>query len=235
MRRKSKKILLKLILALILTSPFFFFYLLLKSPAFLVKNIVVTTDYDITVNREIGKVLENVRGQNIFFVNEKDLGEKVKSADIKIREVDVEKQFLGKILVGIKSRQALAVVPVGVSFFLVDKEGLIFSEERETSGLPIINLSLQNIGVGSRIDEKKGGKAVLLILDSLKGKEEVISISVIEEEIQMWLQETLVLFPAEGEVDTKVNALQMVLSRFKIEGKRPTKIDLRFEKPIVTF
>ncbi|MBI4999731.1 FtsQ-type POTRA domain-containing protein [Candidatus Gottesmanbacteria bacterium] len=235
MKRKNKRILLKIFLILILISLPALFNFVLKSPMFLVRNIIITTDYDISANQELVKILERTKDQNIFLVNEKELAEKIKSTDIKIKEVRVQKRFPGKILVEIESRQALAAIPSGEKFFLVDKEGLVFAEEKEARSLPILNLGLQNIGVGSRIDERNG-KTALIILDSLKGKEEIVSITVISEEIQMQFREgSLVLFPVSDEINAKINALQMILKRLRIEGRKPSKIDLRFEKPVVSF
>lgn len=45
---------------------------------------------------------------------------------------------------------------------------------------------------------------------------------------------TTVVFKTE-EIVKQVSSLQLVLSRFKIEGRIPQKIDLRFEKPVVVF
>lgn len=234
MKRRGKKILFKIFFPLFLISLLALIYFGLKLEPFLVKNIVVTADYDPAQNKELVKILENYRGQNIFLVNEKELVERLKSKDIKIKEVKVLREFPGKILVNIEKRQALAAISSGNNFFLVDKEGLVFGEEQQVSGIPILNLGLQNIGIGSRIDGEKS--SVLLILDSLKGKEEVQSVTVMEGEIQMRLRgETLVLFSATSEVNTKINALQMILTRFRIEGRKPSKIDLKFEKPVVTF
>lgn len=234
MKRKSKRIIFKIFFPLIFTSLFIGFYLFLRSEPLLIKNIIVTTDYDIAANSELVKILENTRNQNIFWLNDKTISEQIKATDLKIKEVLVQKKFPGKILVEIKSRQALAAVAVADKFFLIDKEGLVFDEKKEVAGLPILELGLQNIGLGSRIDENK--KNILVILEALKGKEEVVSILTTEEETQMQLGGgTLILFPPTNEINAKLNALQTILDRFRIEGKRPAKIDLRFEKPVVSF
>lgn len=45
----------------------------------------------------------------------------------------------------------------------------------------------------------------------------------------------LVLFSKEKEYSNQVASLQFILSRSKIEGKIPQKIDLRFDKPVLTY
>lgn len=64
----------------------------------------------------------------------------------------------------------------------------------------------------------------------------VISLSINgEREILASLSgDTQVIFKSEG-IAQQVSSLQIMLSRFKIEGRIPKKIDLRFEKPIVVF
>lgn len=69
-----------------------------------------------------------------------------------------------------------------------------------------------------------------------KAKLELVSLSVSgEKEIEASLSGgTKVLFKTE-EISQQVSSLQVLLSRFKIEGRRPKIIDLRFEKPIIVF
>lgn len=44
-----------------------------------------------------------------------------------------------------------------------------------------------------------------------------------------------VIFSLEKDIDEQINSLQMILKRFKIEGRQFEKIDLRFEKPVITY
>lgn len=46
---------------------------------------------------------------------------------------------------------------------------------------------------------------------------------------------TKIIFSAEKGISEQMASLQFLWERFKIEGKRPQKVDLRFEKPVVTF
>lgn len=64
----------------------------------------------------------------------------------------------------------------------------------------------------------------------------LISLSIVEnEDIMASLSgEIKVIFKNEN-IEQQVSSLQLMLSRFKIEGRIPKKIDLRFEKPIVVF
>jgi len=233
MRLRRKKFLFSFLLLAIFAVSLFLIY---KTNPLAVRNIIVTTDYDVNQNLKLEQILNKTRGQNIFIVDEQKLALQIKKTDIKIKEVKIEKQLLGKLLINISRRNPIAVVAFGKNYLLIDQDGLFFDMSSQAGNLPIasFNLSLQNFKVGSTID--KENKKALDILVSLGGKEEVKSISVGQEDIQLELiSGTIILFPKLADINAKVTALQVILSRFRIEGKRPVKIDLRFEKPVVMF
>lgn len=64
----------------------------------------------------------------------------------------------------------------------------------------------------------------------------VSSIDWEEKQILVNLSDNLiVLFLNNDKLESQVTSLQFIISRSKIEGKRPVKVDLRFDKPIITF
>lgn len=44
-----------------------------------------------------------------------------------------------------------------------------------------------------------------------------------------------IIFSATKPMESQVSSLQLILSRLTIEGKRFTRLDFRFDKPVVTF
>lgn len=56
-----------------------------------------------------------------------------------------------------------------------------------------------------------------------------------EEVVASFSAGPTVLFSASKDLRGQVASLQFILSRTKIEGKIPLKIDLRFEKPILKY
>lgn len=64
----------------------------------------------------------------------------------------------------------------------------------------------------------------------------VISLSIIgEKELEASISGGTKILLKTEKIAQQVSSLQLMLSRFKIEGRIPKKIDLRFEKPIVVF
>ncbi len=65
---------------------------------------------------------------------------------------------------------------------------------------------------------------------------EIEAIKSLDESFEATLSgNLLVLFSKEKEYSNQVASLQFILSRSKIEGKIPQKIDLRFDKPVLTY
>ncbi len=46
---------------------------------------------------------------------------------------------------------------------------------------------------------------------------------------------TTAIFNLKGEINEQILSLQLILSRTKIEGKVPKLIDLRFNKPVISY
>lgn len=45
----------------------------------------------------------------------------------------------------------------------------------------------------------------------------------------------LVIFNSQRDQQRQLDSLQFILARTKIDGKRPAKIDLRFDKPVLVY
>lgn len=64
----------------------------------------------------------------------------------------------------------------------------------------------------------------------------VISLSIIGEKvIEASISGGIKIIFKTEEIEKQISSLQLILPRFKIEGRIPKKIDLRFEKPIIIF
>lgn len=224
----------KISLVLIFLTTAAVVYLLFRTGSLSVKKIIVTTDYDVSGNQKLMKDLNNLKGQIIFLVDKKKLAKEIKNEDLKIASVMINRNFPDQITIEIKKRQGLAVIGQNNSFLIIDKDGVVFDQANDPQKLPILDLSLQNLKIGSRIEGDKMG--ILGVVDGLKGMEEVRKAVAAEGEFRLELGSgTLIFFPKNGNFEQKIQALQTILTRFKIEGRRAAKIDLRFEKPVVSF
>lgn len=54
-----------------------------------------------------------------------------------------------------------------------------------------------------------------------------------ETEVEIYTEDMVILINQEKELEQQLASLQVLLERFKIEGRRIKKIDLRFKSPVV--
>lgn len=196
-----------------------------------IKTFEVRTDYDFKKNLDVEKAIEKNLGQFLFLFNSEKLTQEIKNQDPEIREVLLSKIFPDRIILEIRRRQPLAVLLSKNVFFWLDKEGVIFKASSQDGGLPRLSWSLQNLKVGSRIEIKAINlEEVLKSLSPGKAKEITV-----KEDLQIRTETGVLIFLPKKASSSKLTALQTILNRFRIEGKRLVKIDLRFSKPVISF
>lgn len=208
-------------------------FLFLKKTGFLtIQKIEVRTDFQFQNPKKTESLLRSYLDKSFFLNNLGKLSQEIKNQEIKIGQVTIKKEFPGKLILEIKERQPLVVMPKDNLYFFVDKEGIIFSLEKDPRDLPFLEISLQNPKIGSSIEIKR--IKIPQILESLK-QEKILKIIVKNDRIELETNKgSLIILPMAAS-DKKIRALQMILNRFRIEGKRLRKIDLRFEKPVISF
>ena len=127
----------------------------------------------------------------------------------------------------ITTRQPVACLLVEESFFLLSKEAVIIKEVDVNPGLPEIEAEKFDIEVIRKTLE------VIFLMEEYSFSFERIKIKS-EKELVLYLPEIEVLLSTEKAAE-KIASLQIIVSRAKINEQLPTKIDLRFKKPVVTF
>ena len=178
-------------------------------------------------NEEIEKEFIGFLGQNFFLMNPGSKVREVKASYPHWEKVKVKKIPFNKILVEITTRQPVACLLVGESFFLLSKEAAIIKEVDVNPGLPEIEAEKFDMEVVRKALE------VIFLIEEHSFAFERIKIKS-EKELILYLPEIEVLLSTEKAAE-KIASLQIIVSRAKMNEQLPTKIDLRFKKPVVTF
>lgn len=122
------------------------------------------------------------------------------------------------------------------NYYLVDNGGTVL-ETKQTSNLPVLFINKKiSLYVGRRVDWEPVINSIKTV-DSLRLRSlEVSSAKVVSEKsLEAIIDGTTVIFSLSGDLEYQLDSLQLIFSRTKIEGKRPKKIDLRFDKPFLTY
>lgn len=127
--------------------------------------------------------------------------------------------------------------------FVVDDNGIIFSKDVTVIDLPVITAFIDGIDIGQKIDVRiiKNIKTILERLHELETK--VTKIKLIKEMyliLEVALPDQLVkksifIFLLDRDNQKELASLQLILQRNRIDLRSIESVDLRFDKPIVTF
>lgn len=92
-----------------------------------------------------------------------------------------------------------------------------------------ISLNFKNI-----LNEKPGTKTLEALLKSKNISYSKVSLEGETYKIEL-INDEEILFDSKKPLNAQMSSLQLLLSRFTIEGKRFEKLDFRYDKPIIVF
>jgi len=183
--------------------------------------------------------IEELGGQNLLFFNQKKWEEIIKNKNSLLKTIELKRQFPNQILVIFEKRipQAIIFDPSSQIAFLIDEEGVILGWQKNESNLPMIMARLQNFQIGDSI-KSESLNLMMALIAVLEEKAPGARFEIDEEKRVLTVTLTnhcLILADLEKEKESIIDSLQILVKKFKIEGNWPKKIDLRFEKPILSF
>lgn len=190
-------------------------------------------------NQAIQAELDRLKGKSMLTTRWDPVGEKLERADPAILKVHFTPHLPNAIEVRIEIREPEVRLRKTSSqnALVADQEGFVFALATEIeSSLPeIVSEEVENIEIGKIIENPRIRNAVKL---AVLLRENFISfqrILVDREGIMVLLTDgTPALFSEEGDFIKEVTTLQRILSQATIDH-RPTKIDVRYSKPVLSY
>jgi len=183
------------------------------------------------------RISEEVLGRSTVFLNPTAVKEKIEREFLTIEAIKITKKLPDKLFINVSVRVPLGRVRTKEGRqLLVDAKGLLF---REASGerLPVIDLGESFSG---SLGEVIGGKEVQAYLETLRVIEErglkTVSIALEVQMIKLKLKTgVVVLLSVEELVPEQIELLIQILKRYRVAGRVPKRVDLRFSRPVVRF
>lgn len=187
----------------------------------------------------IPKGAKSLGGQNIVFLNSQKWEQIILKKNPLLKKVEIKKQFPFQILLKFEKRKPRAVIfdPQKEKYFFIDDQAVILEEKELNQELPLIVAGLQNFKIGDRIRNEKIDLSLALIsVLKEKSRQAKFEVEADLNDLRITLPEgILILVGLERKREDLIYSLQSLIQKFKIEGNWPKKIDLRFEKPVLTF
>ena len=219
-----------LILAvIILIIVFALFY----SPLFKVQKIDISQNQNCLATQDIFDELKN--SKNLFFISKRKLENTLKSKYSCIGTLEIKKIFPSKLQVNIAPKEPVVKIE-GTSLMITDDgqvvEGILAKDK------PIIFLpSDVKVVLGQKISEKTIIFAIQTTSKLLKSDFLPVNVRITgQDDVAIYNQlGQLAIFSSKKDKEEQVDSLQQVISKAKIDSAKIAKIDLRFDKPVISY
>jgi len=237
--RKYRTPLRMLIAAVALSLAVYFSYkYIYMNPKFSVKNVLVIGGGKFVNEEDFTNISrQKFVGRSIFSINIQESAANLKNNFLGARNVEISKDYPDSIVVKIEERIPVALIrsSEGKFYYLIDKEGYVLGEvSDEFMDLPKIIYD-GDIRVGSFINDKIVPVSIEILSEAGKAGLDVSSVSFKERYSKLYLGPTEVYISNMKDIKQSVSALGKLYKNLLLQGKLVTKIDLRYDKVIVSY
>lgn len=177
----------------------------------------------------------NLKGKLIITVPSQSLVKNLKQQFPCISDIEINKIYPSKIDIKVQTNAPIAKI--------TQKDLYITSQGQIVSGSPSVDLP--QINLSQSIDASEGNtisdQSILFALATLdliaKSDFHPATVRILDStDLAIYdSAQTVAVFSSKKSPKIQVDSLQQVLSAAKIDGAKLAKIDLRFDKPVITF
>ena len=153
-----------------------------------------------------------------------------------LADIQFKKEFPHTLLILPTLRTAAAVLHMPARSVLIDEGGMVLADiDRPPANIPEIFAPTTSVVIGQKVADAP----VLVSLSFIIGVSSILPVQTImiadSGDITAHTGTIDILFTQDTPSPSLVATLQTLLSGFRIKGTLPKVIDLRFDKPVVTF
>jgi hypothetical protein len=224
--RVFRKLLMFFLLLCFITITMYTFFIRI----FRIKNIVVVgQNIQISVDRH--KLVDN-----LWLIDTDKLKLQILKDNREINSVLLAKKYPDTLELTVILKKPIAILTTTTRIILLDCSGIaIGSMTSDYVNLPEINLPLNSIPDGE-IYQQTDLRAALNFLCQLPSDFRVNKVTALDDQsLQAQTLKTSIIFDLNSDIGQVVSTLQTLLAGFRMKSDMPKQIDLRFDKPVVTY
>jgi len=185
--------------------------------------------------------LELIKHKNILFVSENDIAKMLSDQNPFLQSVSIVKKLPNKLFVNLEVYKPIAYLKVNSGIFALASDGkILYKNHQESLVSPIIQyyqlfdysvfnpgdkLTYSDITMSLQLLEKSSDLGLTVDSVDINGL----------DMIAFNLKDKKILFTTEKDESQQAYELETIIRQFKIKGQEFKNLDLRFDKPVVTF
>ena len=189
---------------------------------------VVGQNVTIEINK---KILHS----NLLFIPLDQVRKQLLKDYVLLSDVEIQKKYPHTIRIIPKLRRPIARLHTRDRIVFVDKEGWVVGDDQPRVMLPNLEFDVAQVFTGMQVQDARV-LASLSFLAAIPEDIQVQSITTFDSASLRVTFDTIDIYIPQLRDMKKIAAtLQTLRTGFRIKGKLPVIIDLRFDKPVVTF
>lgn len=227
----------KYIIFFLLTCSVSFFIIFFIYNFFLIKNIEVESEKNFLLTNK-----NEIINKSLLLLDTDKISEKIINENYLVKTAKVEKIWPSKLKITISLYEPCASLIVNNGFFNLSCDGRILQKSRNMiQYLPVINyyqkLNNNSFQTGDWIDYKDIRHVLFFINKLNEISIKVLTVDIKGQDMLVFnlIDDKKVIFSNSKDQDIQDYQLELIIKQFKIEGRNYKKIDLRFDKPIISF
>jgi hypothetical protein len=224
MKRKLIFFLISAIACLLLVFLMFFVYF-----KYQIQKIIIISTYSKIYGLEV------LKGQNLLFIDTDKIDRTLLTRNPFIKSITITKHYPETLIMDVKIRNPRYLIVKDSIVFPVDEEGTVLSNMPYDEFLPKIEVTNFSIISYGKTDWRIL-KAINLLVN-IEKQSILVDRILIDDGGGLFLIDlpagSKIVVPYNADAPFIGTSLQLIMSRFRIEGKFVSKIDFRFDKPVV--
>ncbi|MBI4008910.1 FtsQ-type POTRA domain-containing protein [Candidatus Roizmanbacteria bacterium] len=191
--------------------------------------------------------IDSFKKRNLLFLSTKNIEKIILAKNPNIKSVSVVKKYPQTLMLFLELSKSEAYLMLNTGLATLDENGkVLYKTKTKDQDLPLLNFyqkfDYSQINAGESLDYKEIITALFLLtkLKNLNQKVESIDInglSMIVFNVKDFAsnRQIKLLFTTEKDKQKQAYELEIIIKQFKIEAREFKILDLRFDKPIITF
>ncbi|MEX2028336.1 MAG: FtsQ-type POTRA domain-containing protein [Candidatus Curtissbacteria bacterium] len=173
-------------------------------------------------------------GSNIIFINEGDLKDQIKKRYNCVADIKISKKLPNTLQVDVANFEPSVQIE-GTNLYLA-ANGQVTDSAGSKKPVLYLTKSIE-IAKNQKITDNQTVYAAQIAAGLTKSDFTVASIRLLDaRDIAVYSpQEAIAIFSSDKDLNLQIDSLQQVLAKARIDATKIAKIDLRFDKPVVTF
>ncbi len=173
--------------------------------------------------------------KHLLFIGEKKLTDELLRRYPQLESITIQKRYPHTLVVIAKPRVGIARLHTAIGSFRVDADGVVLEDTDVRETLPLLDIPVLQLSLGEHIKENRVLSAIGFVGNS-KAFVTIVTIQVADGASLLAKSATTdIFFPQHGNSVALAATLQTLMRGFRMKGVLPAKIDLRFDKPVVSF